>query len=464
MNTTEINNIAAILSNALGPKKILTDRDILDKYSRDETSDLEAFPDLVIRVECVHDVSTALKICSRHRIQVTPRGAGTGVTGGSVPVCGGAVLSLEKLNRIIEIDKDNMIAVVEPGAITGEIQNAVLAEGLMYPPDPASIETCSIGGNVAENAGGPKAVKYGTTSDYILGLEFVLADGSIINTGGKIVKNSTGYNLKGIILGSEGTLAIVTKIFLRLIPTPKTTKDMLIPFASLKSAMDAVSAILQNMIIPAAIEFMEEDALRLVSKHLNKNIPFSDAGAHLLIQVDGSSDEEVFSDIEKIAKSIDIDNEKIFVAETPSQRMRLWETRRSIREALRAESPVFFAEDTVVPRSKITWFLTDLKKYLKSINIRSVMFGHAGDGNIHIDILKYDMDYNKWKAMMPEIKKEIYKRAISCGGTITGEHGIGCLRKEFLCMASSNEAIELSKRIKSAFDPNMILNPGKIFV
>lgn len=463
MKSDEIKKISDIFIQALGPKKVVTDRDILEKYSRDETSNLECFPDILIRARSTEDVSKTLKICNEYKIPVTPRGAGTGVTGGAVPVNGGVVLSLELLNRIIEIDKENMVAVVEPGVITGDIQNAVASMGLMYPPDPASLETCSIGGNVAENAGGPRAVKYGTTKDYILGLEFVLPDGSIINTGGKIVKDATGYNLTGIILGSEGTLAVITKIYLRLIPAPKITKDILIPFDSLDDAIETVYKILNNRIFPAAIEFMEENAIKLVSKHLENNMPFPDAHAHLLIQIDGSSEESVFGNLEAISKTIDLDHEKIFVAESPTHRERLWKARRSIRDCISKESPVFLAEDCVVPRSKILEFLKELKKYLKSKKLRSVMFGHAGDGNVHIDILKDDIEYDRWKSMLPEIKKEIYKRAISLGGTITAEHGIGYIRKDYLSMALSSDEIELSKRIKSAFDPNMILNPGKIF-
>jgi glycolate oxidase len=463
MNPVNIKKIADTLIQALGTRKVVFDRDILEKYSRDETPDLKGFPDILIRPESALEVSTALKICNEYRLPVTPRGAGTGVTGGSVPVEGGAVLSLERLNRIIEIDRQNMVAVVEPGAITADIQKEALSVGLMYPPDPASLDSCSIGGNVAENAGGPSAVKYGITGNYIIGLEFVLPDGSIINKGGKIVKNAAGYNIIGIILGSEGTLAVITKIYLRLIPAPEITRDLLIPFDVLEDAVEAVSTVISNRIFPAAIEFMEEDAIKLVAIHLDNNIPFPEAGAHLLIQVDGSSEQSVLDDLVKISNIIGVDNNNIFVAESSSQRERLWKARRSIRESIQAESPVFLAEDCVVPRSKIAQFLKDLKNYFKSKNLRSVMFGHAGDGNVHIDILKDDIKDDQWKGMLPDIKKEIYKRAIFLGGTITGEHGIGYTRKDYLGMALNHAEIELSKRIKTAFDLNMILNPGKIF-
>jgi glycolate oxidase len=444
-------------------KFILTERDILEKYSLDETSDLQGWPDIVIRASSAQEVSSIMKICSRHSVPVIPRGAGSGVTGGAIPISGGVVISLEGMNKILEIDTENMVAVVEPGVITGDLQKAVLEKGLMYPPDPASLDICSIGGNVAEISGGPKAVKYGTTKDYVLGLQCVLSDGSIINSGGKYVKNATGYNLTGIILGSEGTLAIITKIFLKLIPAPKESRDLLIPFATLEKAIDSVHISLKNRIVPAAIEFMEEDAIKLVSGFLNDSIPFPEARAHLLIELDGESEEAVFSQIERLAEVLTVDENSILVAESQKQKEGLWKARRSIREAIHELSPVFLAEDCVVPPAAIPAFLKNLKSYLNQANLKSIMFGHAGDGNVHIDILKGDIPYEKWKEGLPELKTEIYKRAIELGGTISGEHGIGYLRKDYLSLVFSEEEIELQKRIKRAFDPQGILNPHKIF-
>jgi len=455
--------LVQLFIHELGAKNVLVDKDVIEKYARDETSDLTGFPDIVVRAATTMDVSKTVALCNTYRVPLTPRGAGTGVTGGCVPVSGGVVLCLERFNSIVEIDRANMVAVVEPGAITGDIQNAVVAQGLMYPPDPASLENCSIGGNVAENAGGPRALKYGTTKDYILGLECVLADGSIIKTGGKTVKNVTGYNLTGMILGSEGTLAVITKIYLKLIPLPKISRDLLVPFDSLESAIEAVTNILAKQIMPATIEFMEEDAIKLVAAHLDSNVPFPDARAHLLIQLDGESDDALFRNIEEIAASINVPNENILIAENPAHQVRLWQARRSIREAIESESPVFLAEDCVVPRATIPRFLQELKIYFSERNLRSVMFGHAGDGNVHIDILKGEIEYSTWKNMIPALKRGIYQRALDRGGTITGEHGIGYVRKEFIRMALSSEEIELHKRIKHAFDPNHILNPGKIF-
>ena len=451
------------LARILGPGRIVTDPEILATYGRDETSDLCAMPDALIRAESADEVSAVLRFCQDRLIPVVPRGAGTGVTGGAVPVQGGVVLSLERMNRILEIDRENMTATVEPGAITRDIQEAARAEGLMYPPDPASLDTCSIGGNVAENAGGPRAVKYGTTKDYVLGLEFVLPGGRIITTGGKIVKNATGYNLAGIIVGSEGTLAVITKIILRLIPAPLHSTDILIPFPSIKEAARAVHGMLVERIVPATIEFMERDAIVLVGSFLGGSIPFPEAGAHLLVQVDGPSEEAVHREMERIGSLPGVNRESIIVAETPLQRERLWKTRRSIREAIHAASPVFLAEDCVVPRSKIPEFLGDLKALFESLGLRSVMFGHAGDGNVHIDVLKGDREDRAWREGLPGLKREIYRRAIALGGTITGEHGIGCVRKDYLGLALSDGEIALLGRIKKAFDPEGILNPGKIF-
>lgn len=454
---------AGRLSEILGPNRVVTDRDVLAAYAEDETSDVRAMPDILVRAESAAEVSAILRFCHEHGIPVVPRGAGTGVTGGAVPVCGGVVLSLERMNRILEIDCENMVAVVEPCVVTRALQEAALAEGLMYPPDPASLDSCSIGGNVAEGAGGPRAVKYGTTKDYVLGLECVLPDGSIIETGGKFVKNATGYNITGILVGSEGTLAVITKIILRLIPAPKYAVDLLVPFDGIREAMEAVHTILRRRIIPATIEFMERDAIILVADYLRRAMPFPDAGAHLLIQVDGNDHDFLMADLDEIGSLLSVDPSSIITAESPLQRERIWKARRSIREAIQAASPIFLAEDCVVPRSRIPAFLVSLKEYLAGRGLRSVMFGHAGDGNVHVDVLKDRMDDGEWKAMLPDLKGEIYRRAVDQGGTITGEHGIGCVRRDYLHLALSREAIELHKRIKQAFDPKGILNPGKVF-
>jgi glycolate oxidase len=458
-----IDKAVDILINAMPAGSVITDSGILDKYSRDETSGVSAMPKAVVRASSAEEVSTVMKTASEYMVPVYPRGGGTGVTGGAIPVEDGIVLSLEKMNRIIEIDTANLCAVVEPGAITGDISRAALEAGLFYPPDPASLDSCSIGGNVAEIAGGPRAVKYGTTKDYVLGLEFVLPDGSIISTGGRFVKNATGYNLIGILLGSEGTLAVITKIILRLIPAPAFSADFMIPFDTMDRAVEAVAAITAAGIVPAAIEFMERDAIQLASGFLKSGFPFNDAGAHLILQIDGDSDDGIASLMEKAAIAAGVNTDTIAAAFTDADREKIWKTRRAVREAITQVSPVFLAEDCVVPRAEIARYIRMIKNYLDSLELRSVIFGHAGDGNLHIDVLKENMDDISWQNIVPKLKQEIYRMAVSLGGTISGEHGIGFTRKEYLSIALSDAEIKLCASIKKAFDPDNILNPGKIF-
>ncbi|MCX8125202.1 MAG: FAD-binding oxidoreductase [Spirochaetes bacterium] len=450
------------LQKVLHFSAVSDDPDILEKYSVDETSDLKGNPWLVVYAKTTSDVSTVLSLCNQYRIPVIPRGAGTGVTGGAVPVCGGIVLSLEKMNQILEIDTENMIAVCQPGVITGQLQKEALQYGLMYPPDPASLDSCSLGGNVAEGAGGPRAVKYGTTKDYITGLEFVLADGSVLHHGGKFIKNATGYNLTGILIGSEGTLAIITKIYCKLIPAPALTLDMLIPFDSLTHATQFVYTLLTHRVQPAVLEFMEEDALTLAAQYLKEEMPHPHARAHLLIQLDGDSYHEIEPLLQKILSLCPVNPEDILVAQSPEQKERLWKARRCIREAIHAKSPVFLAEDCSIPRSSIVPFLTGVKEALTPYRLQSIMFGHAGDGNVHIDVLKNDMPYEKFKNLVPVLKEIIYGLAYKYGGTITGEHGTGFIRKEALKKFASEAELSLYKRLKKAFDPYCILNPYKI--
>ncbi|HDP80573.1 MAG TPA: FAD-binding protein [Spirochaetes bacterium] len=463
MTDTELSNLKKDLVAALGDSKIITDPSILETYARDETGDIFHAPDIAVRAGSTGDVSAVLRICSAHGVPVIPRGAGTGLTGGAVPTVGGVVLSLEKMNRIIEIDTRNMAAVVEPGVITGDLQRAVLEHGLMYPPDPASLDSCSIGGNVAEAAGGPRAVKYGTTRDYLLGLEFVLMDGSVISTGGKYVKNATGFNLCGLLTGSEGTLAVITKITLRLIPAAPHTLDILVPFGSMEEAVEAVYRIIADKILPAGLEFMEENAIRIVGKYLHDEMLFPDARAHLLIELDGSTMEEIERDLEKIGACLGDAYGRALAAESRAQSERLWKARRSIREAINAVSPSSLAEDSVVPRSEIPGFLKEVKSYFDGLGLSTLMFGHAGDGNVHIHVLQGTISDEQWYRQQPIYKKELYRIALSRGGTISGEHGIGCTRRDYLPMALSHDEIELLRRIKKAFDPRGLLNPGKIF-
>jgi glycolate oxidase len=456
--------VVEALRQTVGEGNVLVDDEALEPYTHDETVGLRADPEVVVKVTSAEQVSEVLKLAQRERIPVTPRGAGYGLSGGAVAVRGGIVLSTEKMNRILEIDRENLMVTVEPGVITGDIHRAVEAEGLFYPPDPASLDSCTIGGNVAEGAGGPRAVKYGITKDYVCGLEAVLPSGEIVQMGGKLVKNVTGYSLIQLLIGSEGTLAVVTKIILRLLPLPKVQVDLLVPFDKFQEAADTVSDIIAHQILPTAIEFMEQDSMLAVERLLERKVPFSDAAAHLLIQLDGNTKDAVEADMETVGElCLEHGARDVLVAQDRPTRDRLWEARRMIIESLNHESPINHMEDVVVPRAEIHRLLKGIKEIAGRHGVRIINFGHAGDGNVHINVLKDDLAQDRWEALVPVVTEEIYRLALSLGGTITGEHGIGATRRRYLPLAVDSAQIEIMRHIRAVFDPNRILNPGKIF-
>lgn len=459
------NVIIEALCDIVGDDNVLTGTEDIETYSHDETVGLRATPEVVAKVTSANQVSEVLQLAQRERIPVTPRGAGYGLSGGAVATEGGIVLSTERMNRVLEIDKDNLMVTVEPGLITGDLHRAVEAEGLFYPPDPASLDSCSIGGNIAEGAGGPRAVKYGTTKDYVCGLEAVLPSGTIITTGGKLVKNVTGYNLIQLLVGSEGTLAIVTKIILRLLPLPKTQIDLLVPFDSFQAAADTVSDIIAHRILPTTMEFTERDSMEAVERLLQKKVPFSDAAAQLLIQLDGNLPEAVDAEMEVVGElCLEHGARDVLVAQDRPTRERLWEARRMIIDSLNQESPVNHMEDVVVPRAEIPQLLGGIREIAERRAVRIISFGHAGDGNVHVNVLKDDLPDEQWAVLVPAVTEEIYQLALSLGGTLTGEHGIGATRRRYLALALDEEQIDIMKGIKDTFDPNQILNPGKIFL
>ncbi len=456
--------IIAALRGIVGDGRVLVDDEAMEPYTHDEVCGLRSSPEVVARVSSAEQVSEIFKLAQRERIPVTPRGAGYGLSGGAVAMLGGIVLSLEKMDRILEIDKKNLMVTVEPGVITGNIHRAVEAEGLFYPPDPASLDSCTIGGNIAEGAGGPRAVKYGITKDYVCGLEAVLPSGEMIRAGGKLVKNVTGYNIIQLLIGSEGTLAIVTKIVLRLIPLPKVQIDLLVPFGEFQDAADTVSDIIARRILPTTIEFMERDSVLAVERLLGREAPFHDAAAHLLIQLDGNVEEAVDADYEVVSDlCLQHGAQDGLVARDRNARDRLWEVRRKIIESLKHESPINHMEDVVVPRANIGTLLHGIKDLARQHSVRIVSFGHAGDGNVHVNVLKDDMSLELWAETVPRAQEGIYRLALSLGGTITGEHGIGAIRRKYLPMAIDDAQMEIQRQIRSVFDPNRILNPGKIF-
>ncbi len=452
------------LRQIVGAANVITGSKGMEPYTHDEVVGLRAEPEVVVLARSAEHVSRVMRLAQRERVPVTPRGAGMGLSGGAVPVQAGIVLSLEKMNRIVELDRENLMITVEPGVITGDIHRAVEAKGLFYPPDPASLDSCTIGGNIAEGAGGPRAVKYGVTRDYVCGLEAVLPSGEIITCGGKLVKNVTGYNLIQLLIGSEGTLAVVTRIILRLLPLPKVRVDLLVPYDEFRAAAATVSDIIAHRVLPATIEFMERDSMLAVERLLEREVPHSEAEAHLLIQLDGSSQAAVDEDMNLVGDlCLERGAQDVLVARDQRTRDRLWEARRLIIDALNNESPVNHMEDVVVPRAAIPALLTGIKETAARHAVRIVSFGHAGDGNVHLNVLKDNIEDAHWGVVTQSVTQEIYRLTLSLGGMITGEHGIGVTRRRYLPMALEEEQIRLMRQIKAIFDPHELLNPGKIF-
>ncbi len=456
-------DIIAKLNQITGKDFVFADNETLRLHSEDETEDLSFTPEVVVKPANTGEVSEILKLANENKIPVTPRGGGTGLSGGALPVYGGICLSMERFKKILEIDEKNFQAVAEPGVITQVFQEEVEKRGLFYPPDPASRGSSQLGGNLAECSGGPRAVKYGVTKDYVLGLEAVLPSGEIINTGGKVLKNVSGYNLTQLLIGSEGTLAVITKINFRLIPFPKFKKVILAAFNSLEDATETVIKIFQNGITPSAIEFMEKAAVKAAEQRQNKKFPNGDAEAQLFIEVDGNYPEMLDKDIELIAEVIaEFNPLDVVLAEDPQKVNDVWSLRRGIGEAVKSIS-AYKEEDTVVPRANMTKLVRGVKEIAAKYGITTICYGHSGDGNIHVNILKEQMDDETWEKNLDSAVREIFKLTVSLGGTISGEHGIGYSQKSYLPIALSNTELELMKNIKRTFDPNNILNPGKIF-
>ncbi len=453
-----------ILSSITGRDYVFTQQEILQVNSHDYTEDLRFMPDVVVKPRTAAEISAILKFCNQYRIPATPRGAGTGLSGGALPVHGGIVISMERFNSILEIDEKNLQATVEPGVINQVFQEAVMEKGLFYPPDPASKGSCFLGGNLAECAGGPKAVKYGVTKDYVLNCELVLPTGEIIWTGANVLKNSTGYNLTQLMIGSEGTLGIITRIVFRLIPLPLETLLLLVPFNDASKACEAVSAIFRAGITPSALEFMERDCIEFVMRHTEIRIPLKDSvQAHLLIEVDGMDKDVLMKECEKISAIMEeFDAEEVFFAESAQQKADLWKARRSAGEAVKSHS-IYKEEDTVVPRAELPTLLKGVKEIGKKYGFRSVCYGHAGDGNLHVNIIKEEISDEDWNNKVPLGIREIFQLCVSLGGTISGEHGIGYVQKQYLGIAFNDAQMKVMKGIKDLFDPNGILNPGKIF-
>jgi glycolate oxidase len=453
------------LKKIVGDDFVFIDDENRNKYAHDETENLHFLPDIVIKPRSAQEISEVMKLCNHHRIPVTPRGAGTGLSGGALPQFGGVLISFERMNAILEIDERNLQVITEPGVITETLQNAVKEKGLFYPPDPSSKGSCFIGGNIAENSGGPKAVKYGVVKDYVLNLEVVLPTGEIIWTGANVLKNATGYNLTQLMVGSEGTLGLVTKIVLKLIPLPKHDLLMLVPFNNLEKAGEAVSAIFRAGFTPSALELVEINALKIVSKFVDSSIvPVTDEmEAHLIIEVDGNHLDTLMAEMESIANLlIEYECGEVFFADDAQQKDALWKLRRRVSEAVKIDGYTI-EEDTVVPRAELPKLIRGVKELGKEYHFDVVCYGHAGDGNLHVRIKKPGSIYSLNNPDVIPALKALFKLVKSLGGTISAEHGIGLIQKEFIDIVYSTAEINLMKGIKKVFDPNNILNAGKIF-
>ena len=448
-----------------GDTYVFADEESLNNYAHDETENLHFLPDIVIKPRTAEEISQIMMICNEHKIPVTPRGAGTGLSGGALPHLGGVLLSMERMNSIIEIDERNLQVTTEPGVITEVLQNAVKEKGLFYPPDPSSRGSCFIGGNIAENSGGPKAVKYGVVKDYVLNLQIVLPTGEIMWTGANVLKNSTGYNLTQLIVGSEGTLAIVTKIVLKLLPHPKYDLLMLVPFNSLENAGAAVSAIFRAGFTPSAMELVEINALKIVSRFVDSAVvPVTDdMEAHLIIEVDGNHMDTLMSEMEAIAELlVQYDCGDAFFADNAQQKAELWKLRRRVAEAVKIDGYTI-EEDTVVPRAELPALIRGVKALGKEYDFDVVCYGHAGDGNLHIRIRKPGSIYSLNNPDVIPALQALFKLVKSLGGTISGEHGIGLIQKPYMDIVFDKAGLQLMSGIKKVFDPNNILNSGKIF-
>lgn len=456
--------IIADLQAIVGAGHVLADAESLARYGHDETEDLQFLPDVVVKPDTVEQVSQLMRYCNAHGIPVTPRGAGTGLAGSALPINKGILLSMERFNRIINIDVANHQVLTEPGVINEELQNAVKEKGLFFGVDPASKGSCFVGGNLAQSAGGLRAVKYGTTRENTLNLEVVLPTGEVIWTGANTLKYSTGYNLTQLMVGSEGTLGIITKAVFKLYPYPAQTLVLLVPFANPEEACQAVSAIFLAGVKPSCLEFMEREAIDWAisytgsSMHVHDNIQ-----AHLLIELDGPDMEQLYKEAELVYGVVEqFEVGEVLLGESSAQKEEMWLLRRRVPYAVRHNS-VYKEEDTVVPRAHLPQLLKGIKEIGAKYGFKSVCYGHAGDGNLHVNIVKESMSDHDWETVLPHGIREIFELTVSLGGTISGEHGIGYVQKPYIGIALGEVNRQLMRGIKQVFDPKGILNPGKIF-
>jgi len=456
------------LQDIIGAAFVITSEEKMEMYSHDETSDKmwEKMPEVVVLPANAQEISEIVKLANRELIPITPRGGGSGLAGGAVPMLGGMVLSLERMHEIYEIDTENLFMVLQPGVTTGTVQKEAKKFNLFYAGDPCSAESSFIGGNVATNAGGNKAVKYGVTGRHVYGLEVVMADGEIVTYGGKNVKDVTFYDIIHLMVGSEGTLGIITKVWLKLMPLSEYVADLLIPFPDMQSAIKVVPMIMTAGIIPTSLEFMDRLSVLAAEQYLNKKLPFSqESGAYIICEVEGNTEQQVQADYENIGK-LCMENGalEVFVADNISTQDRIWKSRKAYAEALRMISPVYCMEDIVVPISNIPQALDAIEKIAAKYDCKIPSAGHAGDGNIHATILREDRDEHTWHVLKDAVLAEIYEAVYKLDGNLSGEHGIGAKRVSPLYKHMTAGQKKVLHTVKKAFDPNNIMNPGKFIV
>lgn len=471
MAFTEVSvDVVGKLEAIVGKENIILDQEKRLDYGHDETEDYSFLPDIVVKPRTPEEISAILKLCNEHLIPVTPRGAGTGLAGSALPVQKGIILSMERFNSILSIDELNLQATVEPGVITEVFQNAVKEKGLFYPPDPASRGSCFLGGNLSNNSGGPKAVKYGVTRDYVLNLQVVLPTGEIIWTGANVLKYSTGYNLTQLICGSEGTLGVITKVVFKLRGYPQKNVLMLIPFTTSEEACRAISAIFVAGITPSGMEFFEREAVTRTVEYCEKvlNSPVTtqfpeNMDAYLLCELDGNDEEVLMRDAERVMQVVEnFRVGEVLFAESNAQKDELWKVRKNVSPAVNWYT-LTKSDDVVVPRANLPKLIAGIKAIGREYNFNTVCFGHLGDGNLHVNILREDISDEDWETKIPEGIGEIFKLTVRLGGTLSGEHGIGIAKKPYMPIALGEVNLNLMRGIKKVFDPNGILNPGKIF-
>lgn len=460
-NTITENDLREL--KAICPNRVYIGAEINEDYTHDEMVEYGKFaPEVVIEALTTEEVAAIMKYAFSHNLPVTPRGSGTGLCGGAVSLYGGIILSLAKMDRILEIDKENLTVTTEPGVLLMDLAKAVADQDLLYPPDPGE-KSATIGGNVMTNAGGMRAVKYGVTRDYVRGIEAVLPNGEVLEVGGKVAKNSSGYSLKDLLIGSEGTLAIVTRLTLRLIPLPKLVVSLLVPFNDLEACIETVPKIIISKVVPTAIEFMEREVIEAAEQYLGKQFPDKSADAYLLLTFDGNSAPEIDRQCDEIARiCLDAGAVDVLISNTEERQESIWNARGAFLEAIKSSTPAMDECDVVVPGNQVAQFVKYVKELERNYEIRIRSFGHAGDGNIHVYVCKDQLADQVWRDKLTTIMAAMYLKARELGGQVSGEHGVGHAKIGFLRDSVGETAMQLMRGIKLTFDPGNILNPGKV--